>query len=303
MTEKVKKNGSPHKAGFVNIIGRPNVGKSTLMNALIGENLSIITSKAQTTRHRILGMVNGDDFQIVYSDTPGILKPGYKLQEYMLKFARSAISDADIILFVTDIEDKPEDTGDLTEKLQKLKVPVFVLINKIDLSSGEQVNDLMSEWQKILPAATVIPISALEKFNLDKIFGMILDSLPESPPFYPKDELTDKNERFFVSEIIREKILMHYKQEIPYSVEIVVESFQETDSIINISSLIYVERDSQKGILIGHRGMGLKKVGTEARIDIERFLGKKVFLETRVKVKKDWRNDPGFLKQTGYNPA
>jgi GTP-binding protein Era len=292
-----------HKAGFVNIIGKPNVGKSTLMNALIGENLSIITSKAQTTRHRIMGIVNGDDFQIVYSDTPGILQPGYKLQEYMLKFARSAISDADIILFVTEPEENTVELGDLLGKLQKLKVPVLLLINKIDLSTGEQVDELINEWQSALPAAMVIPISALEKFNLEKVFELILENLPDSPAYYPKDELTDKSERFFVSEMIREKILLHYKQEVPYSVEVVVESFKESEKIIHISSLIYVERDSQKGILIGHQGKGLKKVGMESRIDMEKFFGKKVFLETRVKVKKDWRNDGSFLKQSGYNPA
>jgi len=303
MAEKDIKSGKPHKAGFVNIIGRPNVGKSTLMNAMIGENLSIITSKAQTTRHRILGIVNGDDFQIVYSDTPGIIKPGYKLQEYMLKFARTAISDADIVLYVTEIDEKWEESGETLEKLQKLKVPVILLINKIDLSDGDQVSILMKEWQDALPDANIIPISALEKFNLDKVFALILEKLPESPPFYPKDELTDKNERFFVSEIIREKILMNYKQEIPYSVEIVVESFKETEVIINISCNIFVERDSQKGILIGHQGKGLKRIGTLARLDMEKFFGKKVFLETRVRVQKDWRNDPRFLKQSGYNPS
>ena len=292
-----------HRAGFVNIIGRPNVGKSTLMNAMTGENLSIITSKAQTTRHRIQGIVNGDDFQIVYSDTPGILKPGYKMQEYMLKFARTAITDADIVLYMTDIEENTSDAEEVLERLRKLKVPLLVLINKIDLSSEEQVSQLMQEWQQALPAATVIPVSALKVFNLDKIFALILENLPESPPYYPKDELTDKSERFFVSEIIREKILLNYRQEIPYSVEVAVESFKETESIINISCLIYVERDSQKGILIGHQGKGLKKVGSQARIDIEDFLGKKVFLETRVKVKKDWRNDGRFLKQSGYNPS
>jgi GTP-binding protein Era len=292
-----------HKAGFVSIIGRPNVGKSTLMNAMIGENLSIITSKAQTTRHRILGIVNGEDFQVVYSDTPGILKPGYKLQEYMLKFARTAISDADIILYVTEVDENPADTGDLHEKLNKLDVPVLVLLNKIDLGEEEKVRSLILEWEQLLPDAIIIPISALEKFNLEKVFALILDNLPESPPFYPKDELTDKNERFFVSEIIREKILLNYRQEIPYSVEVVVESFREEKKIINISCIIYVERDSQKGILIGHQGKGLKKIGTQARIDIEGFLGRKIFLETRVKVKKDWRNDTGFLKQTGYNPG
>ncbi len=292
-----------HQAGFVNIIGRPNVGKSTLMNAMIGENLSIITSKAQTTRHRILGIVNGDNFQIVYSDTPGILKPGYKLQEYMLKFARIAISDADIVLYITDVEVNMEHERDQIERLQKLKVPILVLINKIDLSNIEQVNSLMKEWQNVLPEATVIPISALEKFNLEKVFALILENLPESPPYYPKDELTDKSERFFVSEIIREKILLNFHQEIPYSVEVEVEQFKESEKIINISCFIYVERDSQKGILIGHQGKGLKKVGSQARADIEDFLGKKVFLETRVKVKKDWRNDGRFLKQSGYNPS
>ena len=292
-----------HRAGFVNIIGKPNVGKSTLMNAMIGENLSIITSKAQTTRHRILGIVNGEDFQIVYSDTPGILEPGYKLQEYMLKFARGAISDADIVLLVTDTEETTEIPGDVTAKLRKLGVPLLVLINKIDLSNGEQVMRLIKEWEAALPMATVIPISALEKFNLDKVFNLILENLPESPPFYPKDELTDKSERFFVSEIIREKILLHYQQEVPYSVEVVVDSYRESGKIIHISCIIYVERDSQKGILIGHQGRGLKRVGSEARADIEKFLGKKVFLETRVKVKKDWRNDGRFLKQSGYNPA
>lgn len=292
-----------HQAGFVNIIGKPNVGKSTLMNAMIGENLSIITSKAQTTRHRILGIVNGDNFQIVYSDTPGLLKPGYKLQEYMLKFARKAISDADIVLFVTDPKEDKEGAGETLEHLQKLKVPLLVLINKIDLSNEKQVKDLMKEWQEALPKARVIPISALEKFNLEKVFALILENLPESPPYYPKDELTDKSERFFVSEIIREKILLNYQQEIPYSVEVEVDSFKETEKIINISCFIYVERDSQKGILIGHHGKGLKKVGSQARADIENFLGKKVFLETRVKVKKDWRNDGRFLKQSGYNPT
>lgn len=292
-----------HQAGFVNIIGRPNVGKSTLMNAMIGENLSIITSKAQTTRHRILGIVNGDNFQIVYSDTPGILKPGYKLQEYMLKFARIAISDADIVLYITDVEVNMEHERDQIERLQKLKVPILVLINKIDLSNIEQVNSLMKEWRNVLPEAMVIPISALEKFNLEKVFALILENLPESPPYYPKDELTDKSERFFVSEIIREKILLNFHQEIPYSVEVEVEQFKESEKIINISCFIYVERDSQKGILIGHQGKGLKKVGSQARADIEDFLGKKVFLETRVKVKKDWRNDGRFLKQSGYNPS
>jgi GTP-binding protein Era len=292
-----------HRAGFVNIIGKPNVGKSTLMNALIGENLSIITSKAQTTRHRILGIVNGEDFQVVYSDTPGFLNPAYKLQEYMLKFIRSALKDADIILYVTDIKENTRDSREMTAQLNRLKVPVLILINKIDLGDARMVNDLINEWQEAVPSATIIPISALEKFNLEKIFMLILESLPESPPFYPKDELTDKSERFFVSEIIRQKILLLYQQEVPYAVEVEVESFKETQKIINIRSIIYVERDTQKGILIGHEGRALKKVGTQSRFDIEKFLGKKVYLELFVKVKKDWRNDGRALKQFGYNPT
>ena len=293
----------PHKAGFVNIIGKPNVGKSTLMNAMIGENLSIITSKAQTTRHRILGIVNGEDFQVVYSDTPGLITPGYKLQEYMLKFARTAFTDADIILYVTDIEDGTKKASEMVTQLNKLKTPLLILINKIDLSNEEAVSRLINDWQEAVPAATIIPISALEKFNLERIFALILESLPESPPFYPKDELTDKSERFFVSEMIREKILLNYQQEVPYAVEVEVESFKESDKIINIGSIIYVERESQKGILIGHQGKALKKVGTMARIDMEKFFGKKVFLELFVKVKKDWRNDGRILKQFGYNPT
>jgi GTP-binding protein Era len=292
-----------HRAGFVNIIGKPNVGKSTLMNAMIGENLSIITSKAQTTRHRILGIVNGEDFQVVYSDTPGLITPAYKLQEYMVKFARSAFTDADIILYVTDIEDSKENAGEMITQLNKLKIPLLILINKIDLSHEDQVNTLITDWQKAVPAATIIPISALEKFNLKKIFMLILESLPESPPFYPKDELTDKSERFFVSEIIREKILMNYQQEVPYAVEVAVENFKESGKIINIRCIIYVERESQKGILIGHQGKALKKVGSMARSDIEKFFGKQAFLELFVKVKKDWRNDGRMLKQFGYNPT
>jgi GTP-binding protein Era len=291
-----------HKAGFVNIIGKPNVGKSTLMNAMIGENLSIITSKAQTTRHRILGIVNGEDFQVVYSDTPGLITPGYKLQEYMVKFARSAFTDADIILYVTDIKDSTENAGEMIIQMNQLKIPLLILINKIDLSNETAVNTLINDWQEAVPAATIIPISALEKFNLEKIFALILGSLPESPPFYPKDELTDKSERFFVSEIIREKILMNYQQEVPYAVEVEIESFKESDKIINIRSIIYVERESQKGILIGHQGKALKKVGSMARTDMEKFFEKKVFLEMFVKVKKDWRNDDRILKQFGYNP-
>lgn len=273
------------------------------MNALIGENLSIITSKAQTTRHRILGIVNGEDFQVVYSDTPGLINPAYKLQEYMVKFARSAFTDADIILYVTDIEENTGDAGEITGQLNKMKVPVLILINKIDLGDASKVNDLINDWQEAVPAATIIPISALEKFNLEKIFLRILESLPESPPFYPKEEITDKSERFFVSEIIREKILLYYQQEVPYAVEVEVESFKETEKIIHIRSIIHVERESQKGIVIGHQGKALKKVGTRARADIEKFLCKRVFLELSVKVRKDWRNDPRMLKQFGYDPT
>ena len=291
----------PHRAGFVNIIGNPNVGKSTIMNAMTGENLSVITSKAQTTRHRILGIVNGDDFQIVFSDTPGIIKPGYRLQEYMLKFSRSALVDADIILYVTDVKETPLKNEEFIERLKKIKVPVFILINKIDLGDEKIVNSLVSEWSGILPDAVSIAISATENFNLDRVFTLILENLPESPPFYPKEELTDKSERFFVSEIIRGRILQNYRQEIPYAVEVEVESFKETKDIIHILSIIYVERESQKGILIGPQGKSLKKVGTLAREDMEDFFKKKIFLETLVKVKKDWRNNDRILKQFGYN--
>jgi GTP-binding protein Era len=277
------------------------VGKSTLMNAMIGENLSVITSKAQTTRHRILGIVNGTDFQIVYSDTPGILKPGYRLQEYMLKFSSSALVDADIILYMTDVKETPVQDGKFIERLKKIKVPVYVLINKIDLGDQKTVNTLVSEWSVILPAAVVIPISATEKFNLHRVFTLILENLPESPPFYPKEELTDKSERFFVSEMIRGRVLQNYSKEIPYAVEVEVESFKETREMIRIRTIIYVERESQKGIIIGHQGKSLKKVGTQARKDMEDFFGKKIFLETVVKVKKDWRNDDRILKQFGYN--
>jgi GTP-binding protein Era len=290
----------PHKAGFVNIIGNPNVGKSTIMNAMTGENLSVITSRAQTTRHRILGIVNGEDFQIVYSDTPGILKPGYRLQEYMLKFSRSALTDADIILYVTDVKETPLKNEEFIDRLKNIKVPVFVLINKIDLGDEKIVTELISEWSVILPRAKAIPLSATEKFNLDSLLKIILENLPESPPFYPKDDLTDKSERFFASEIIRGSILLNYQKEIPYSVEVEVENFKETGDLIRIRSIIYVERESQKGILIGHQGKALKKVGTQARIDMEEFFQKKVFLETFVKVKKDWRNDDRILKQFGY---
>ncbi len=294
MTEK------EHKSGFVNIIGNPNVGKSTLMNALVGERLSIITSKAQTTRHRILGIVNGEDFQIVYSDTPGILNPKYMLQEAMLKFVNTAFIDADIILYVTDVKETSDKNEKYINKLKHSKTPIFVLLNKIDLSTQEEVEKLVAFWNEILPAATVFPISALEKFNLGSVFDQIMEMLPVGPPFYPKDALTDKTERFFVEEIIREKILLNYQKEIPYSVEIEVEAFKEEETIVRISAVIYVARDSQKGILIGHKGKMLKKIGTDARKDIEGFLDKKVFLELFVKVKKDWRNNSNMLKGFGY---
>ncbi len=289
-----------HKAGFVNIIGNPNVGKSTIMNAMVDERLSIITSKAQTTRHRILGIVNGEDFQIVYSDTPGILQPKYKLQESMMAFVKTALEDADVFLFVTDVFDKAIKNEMLIEKIAKKNVPIIVLINKIDLSNQQNVVELMQLWQKKLPNAEIIPISGLNKFNLEKVFNSILDKIPESPPYFSKDALTDKSERFFVSEIIRGKILENYQKEIPYSVEVEVEKFKELEKIINIKSLIYVERDSQKGIIIGHQGKALKNTATKARHDLEAFFGKKVFLEIYVKVDKDWRTKENKLKRFGY---
>jgi GTP-binding protein Era len=290
----------PHKSGFVNILGNPNVGKSTLMNALTGIKLSIITSKVQTTRHRIMGIVNGEDFQIIYSDTPGILRPVYKMQEVMVKSAYSALSDADIILFVTDIYESVDPSQDIIKRLGKTKIPVLLLINKIDLGSQGSVDQRITAWSDILPDAEIIPVSALKKFNLEKIFDRIITLLPESPPYYPKDELTDKSERFFVSEIIREKILMNYRKEVPYSVEVEVISFKESERLISTSVNIYVMRDSQKGIIIGRQGLALKKTGTMARKELEDFFGKKVFLEIQVKVKKDWRNNPRMLKQFGY---
>ena len=290
-----------HKAGFVNIIGNPNVGKSTLMNALVGEKLSIITSKAQTTRHRIQGIVNGEDFQIVYSDTPGILKPNYKLQESMLKVARSALNDADIILYVSEISENPEEKSEIIERILKSGVEVILIINKIDLSSQEKVNLLIKKWQNVLPSATILAVSAIHGHNISGLFDLILEKLPENPPYYPKDELTDKSERFFASEIIREKILLNYQQEIPYAVETEIESFKEEEQIIRIKAVIYTEKDSQKGIIIGNKGLSLKKTGTEARIEMEEFFGKKIFLELFVKVRKDWRKNERMLKQFGYN--
>lgn len=289
-----------HKAGFVNIIGSPNVGKSTLMNVLVGERLSIITSKAQTTRHRIMGIVNGEDFQIVYSDTPGVLRPNYKLQESMMDYVHTALSDADLILFVTDIYEDIKLEENFLNKIKQSQVPILLLVNKIDLADQEKLEAKVAHWKAEVPQAEVIPVSALEKFNISYIFDRILALLPESPGYYGKDELTDKPEKFFVSEIIREKILTNYKKEIPYSVEVVVESFKEEEKIVKIRAEIMVVRESQKGIIIGHQGKALKKVGTEARKDIETFLQKQVFLELFVKVNKDWRDSSNQLKRFGY---
>jgi len=290
-----------HKSGFVNIIGNPNVGKSTLMNEMVGEKLSIITSKAQTTRHRIMGIVNGDDFQIVYSDTPGILKPNYKLQEKMMGYVGTALVDADIILYITDVVETMDKHQQFIDKLYKTDIPVLLLINKIDLTTQEKLEELVETWNKILPKAQILPISALNKFNIDQVFKRIMELLPESPPYYPKDAFTDKTERFFVSEIIREKVLLNYQKEIPYSVEIEVEEFKDSESLLRIRATIHVTRPSQKGIIIGHKGQALKKTGTEARIDIEEFFGKKVFLELFVKVSKDWRDKDRTLRNFGYN--
>ncbi|MFZ5429795.1 MAG: GTPase Era [Bacteroidota bacterium] len=290
-----------HKSGFVNIIGNPNVGKSTIMNALVGERLSIITSKMQTTRHRIKGIVNGDDFQIVYSDTPGILKPNYKLQETMMKFVDTALIDADIILYVTDVVEDAGKNADYIERIRKSNIPVIVLINKIDLSNQEAVIGLYNHWTATFPGAAVFPVSATEKFNLTPIFDRILELLPEGEPFFPKDELTDRNERFFMQEIIREKILLNYQKEIPYSTEVEVEEFREEGNLIRIRAVIFVERDSQKGIIIGNKGAALKKVGTEARQEAEEFFGKKIFLELYVKIAKEWREKENTLRRFGYN--
>lgn len=290
-----------HKSGFVNIVGNPNVGKSTLMNALVGERISIITSKAQTTRHRILGIVNGDDFQIVYSDTPGVLKPNYRLQESMLKFSTSALSDADVLLYVTDVLDTYEKNKEFVDKVNDNTAPVLLIVNKIDLIDEAKLIELVEKWKEVMPRAEIIPISAINKFNVEHVFKRIIELLPESPPFFEKDQLTDKPEKFFVTEIIREKILMNYDKEVPYSVEVEVEQFKEEANLIRINAVIYVERDSQKGIIIGKGGKSLKKVGTDARKDIELFFDKKVFLELYVKVEKDWRNKETKLRNFGYN--
>ena len=289
-----------HRAGFVNIIGNPNVGKSTLMNALVGEKLSIVTAKAQTTRHRIMGIVNGEDYQIVYSDTPGILKPNYRLQQSMMNFVDTAIGDADIILYVTDTVEKGDKNEEYISKLQKIQCPVVLVINKIDISSQEQVLELMQWWKEQLPEAIIFPASAQEKFNLDNIFDAIVNNLPEAPAWYDKDVFTDKNLRFFASEIVREKIFLNYKEEIPYSCEVVVEEFKEGAERYDISAVIYVMRDTQKGIIIGKGGQSLKKVGTQARIDMEDFFQKKVFLSLFVKVDPDWRESKKELRRFGY---
>ena len=291
-----------HKAGFVNIVGNPNVGKSTLMNQLVGEKLSIATFKAQTTRHRIMGIVNTEDTQIVFSDTPGVLKPNYKMQEMMLQFSESALADADILLYVTDVVEDPEKNMDFLEKVSKMSIPVILLINKIDESDQKTLGKLVAKWHGLLPNAEILPISAKNKFGVDILLKRVHELLPESPAFFDKDQLTDKPAKFFVSEIIREKILRYYDKEIPYSVEVVIERFKEDDRQIHISAIIYVERSSQKGIIIGHQGMALKKVSTEARKSLERFFDKKIFLETFVKVDKDWRNSQKELKHFGYSP-
>ena len=303
-----------HKAGFVNIVGNPNVGKSTLMNQLVGESISIATFKAQTTRHRIMGIVNTPDMQIVFSDTPGVLKPNYKLQESMLAFSESALQDADVLLYVTDVVENPEKNMDFLEKVQKMKIPVLLLINKIDqlasadnTSTGkhaaqQKLNDIVEHWHQLLPNAEILPISAKNKFGVDMLLRRIQELLPESPAFFDKDQLTDKPARFFVSEIIREKILLYYDKEIPYSVEVRVESFKESERSIHIQAVIYVERDSQKGIIIGHQGIALKKVGAESRKALEKFFDKRIYLETFVKVDKDWRSSKRELDSFGYNP-
>ena len=298
-----------HKAGFVNIVGNPNVGKSTLMNQLVGERISIATFKAQTTRHRIMGIVNTDDMQIVFSDTPGVLKPNYKLQESMLAFSVSALQDADVLLYVTDVVENPEKNMDFLEKVQKMTIPVLLLINKIDELASEanktsqtKLGDIVARWHELLPNAEILPISAKNKFGVDMLLKRIQELLPESPAYFDKDQLTDKPARFFVSEIIREKILLYYDKEIPYSVEVRVERFKETEKNIHINAVIYVERDSQKGIIIGHQGIALKKVSTEARKALEKFFAKPIFLETFVKVDKDWRSNQRELDSFGYNP-
>ena len=291
-----------HKAGFVNIVGNPNVGKSTLMNQLVGERISIATFKAQTTRHRIMGIVNTEDCQIVFSDTPGVLKPNYKMQEMMLAFSQSALKDADILLYVTDVVENPEKNIDFLDKVKQLSIPVILLINKIDESNQKELGTIVTKWHSLLPNAEILPISAKNKFGVELLMKRIKELLPESPAYFDKDQLTDKPAKFFVSEMIREKILLYYDKEIPYSVEVRVEQFKETDTSIHINAVIYVERDSQKGIIIGHKGVALKKVSSEARKALEKFFDKKIYLETFVKVDKDWRSSQRELDSFGYNP-
>ena len=291
-----------HKAGFVNIVGNPNVGKSTLMNQLVGERISIATFKAQTTRHRIMGIVNTDDVQIVFSDTPGVLKPNYKMQEMMLAFSESALADADVLLYVTDVVEDPEKNKNFLDKVRQMTIPVLLLVNKIDQTDQKTLGDIVTKWHGLLPKAEILPISAKNKFGTDMLLKRIKELLPESPAYFDKEQLTDKPAKFFVSEIIREKILLYYDKEVPYSVEVSVERFKEEDRLIHINAVIYVERDSQKGIIIGHQGVALKKVSTEARKALEKFFGKKIYLETFVKVDKDWRNSQRELKQFGYDP-
>ena len=291
-----------HKAGFVNIVGNPNVGKSTLMNQLVGERISIATFKAQTTRHRIMGIVNTPEAQIVFSDTPGVLKPNYKLQESMLAFSESALQDADVLLYVTDVVENPEKNQDFLDKVARMSVPVLLLINKIDQSDQKTLGDIVEKWHGLLPNAEILPISAKNKFGTELLLKRILELLPDSPPYFDKDQLTDKPARFFVSEIIREKILLYYDKEIPYSVEVSVERFKEDEKHIHINAVIYVERDSQKGIIIGHQGVALKKVSTESRKALEKFFGKPIYLEVFVKVDKDWRSSERELNHFGYNP-
>lgn len=291
-----------HKAGFVNIVGNPNVGKSTLMNQLVGERISIATFKAQTTRHRIMGIVNTDDMQIVFSDTPGVLKPNYKMQEMMLAFSESALADADILLYVTDVVENAEKNLDFLEKVRKMTIPVLLLINKIDESNQKELGNIVTQWHKLLPNAEILPISAKNNFGIDILMKRIQELLPESPAYFDKEQLTDKPAKFFVSEIIREKILRYYDKEIPYSVEVVVERFKEDNKKIHINAIIYVERDSQKGIIIGHQGVALKKVSSEARKALEKFFDKTIFLEVFVKVDKDWRSSQRELTNFGYNP-
>ena len=289
-----------HRSGFINIIGNPNVGKSTLMNNLVGEKLSIITSKAQTTRHRILGIVNGDNFQLIFSDTPGIIKPSYELQDSMMDFVKSALEDADVLLYMVEIGEKSIKDSEVHDKIQSAKIPTIILLNKIDLSNQEDIENQIKVWSNKYPKTEIYPVSALNNFNTEKVINRIIELIPESPPYFPKDQLTDKPERFFVNEKLREKILLYYNKEIPYSVEVQTEEFKEEESIIRIRSLILVERESQKGIIIGHNGVALKKIGSKARIELEKFFGKKIFIELHVKVSKNWRSNSNVLRKFGY---